>query len=216
MCSDLSYLEERPSKRQRGEEGERWVLSAANLLNSELMRTEKATSSRQRSISSCGQSSEQRSEMPCIESESSEGETSESDSDASSVDYEFEVFGSWKALQKLSSGNNGQVYLGKSLSNPEGGHVALKVEKRSPKHSHLKTEVCSFAPHRRKTPFFQLRVFEKLRDTPGFPKIFDQGKLSKTLWMAMELLETGFQRKRSCGWPFENHFPFSRTDFVSM
>eukprot|EP00667_Euglena_gracilis_P014140 EG_transcript_14628 len=201
MCSDLSYLEERPSKRQRGEEGERWVLSAANLLNSELMRTEKATSSRQRSISSCGQSSEQRSEMPCIESESSEGETSESDSDASSVDYEFEVFGSWKALQKLSSGNNGQVYLGKSLSNPEGGHVALKVEKRSPKHSHLKTE---------------LRVFEKLRDTPGFPKIFDQGKLSKTLWMAMELLETGFQRKRSCGWPFENHFPFSRTDFVSM
>ena len=82
--------------------------------------------------SSCGASSEGGSDS---------GTETESESDVSSVDYQSDLFGCWRASRKLSSGNNGQVYLGQLEDDMLDFRVALKIEKRSLRRSHLKNEV---------------------------------------------------------------------------
>ena len=114
--------------------------------------------------SSCGASSEGGSDS---------GTETESESDVSSVDYQSDLFGCWRASRKLSSGNNGQVYLGQLEDDMLDFRVALEIEKRSLCRSHLKNE---------------LEVFEAMRCVPGFPRIFDDGRVGSALWCAMELL----------------------------
>ena len=55
----------------------------------------------------------------------------------SSVDYRSDLFGCWHASRKLPSGNSGQVYLGQPEGDMLDSRVALKVEKRSLRRSHL-------------------------------------------------------------------------------
>ena len=114
--------------------------------------------------SSCGASSEGGSDS---------GTETESESDVSSVDYQSDLFGCWSASRKLSSGNNGQVYLGQLEDDMLDFRVALEIEKRSLRRSHLKNE---------------LEVFEAMRCVPGVPRIFDDGRVGSALWCAMELL----------------------------
>jgi len=114
--------------------------------------------------------------VPSCETES-DPETASSNSSTSSVDYQATVFGGWQAARRLSSGNNGQVYVALPWNGDRAvapvAPVALKVETRALARSHLKTE---------------LKVLAKVQGLPGFPRVFDSGQLHRTMWMAMELL----------------------------
>ena len=113
-------------------------LSAQNLLRLE-------HSVRQASVSSCGASSEVYTEQTHHTLRENDSSSSSSiSSDASSIDYQDDFFGCWQATRKLCSGNNGQVYLGRLANELVDAQVALKVEKRSLRRSHLKNEVCRY------------------------------------------------------------------------
>eukprot|EP00997_Jenningsia_sp_PLL12_P011748 NODE_948_length_1357_cov_215.931957_g790_i0.p1 GENE.NODE_948_length_1357_cov_215.931957_g790_i0~~NODE_948_length_1357_cov_215.931957_g790_i0.p1 ORF type:complete len:397 (+),score=80.71 NODE_948_length_1357_cov_215.931957_g790_i0:170-1192(+) len=94
------------------------------------------------------------------------------DSDASSVNLQGVTMGCWEAKKKLTSGNNGQVYISQLAGSPEV-RVALKVETRSLRHSQMGNEV---------------KVMRQLREEVGFPRVVDTGIQNDRRWMVMDLL----------------------------